>query len=142
MTVEDRIESYIAGRPAPKSEAMRMLHQLILSVSPGCRLWFLDGRNEDGKIVSNPNIGYGLRTIRYADGKTRDFYRVGQSANTAGLSVYIMGIEDKTYLPRTYGPRLGKAAVTGYCIRFKSVQDINLGVLEEAVRFGFHQALS
>ena len=139
MTIEERIETYIAAQPAPKRDDMRTLHQRILGLSPDARLWFLDGRNEDGKIVSNPNIGYGLQTIHYADGKTRDFYRIGLSANTSGLSVFIMGIEDRTYLPRTYGERLGKATVTGYCIRFKAVKDIDLDVLEEAIAFGFRQ---
>ena len=50
------------------------------------------------KSVSNPNIGYGSYTIKYADGTTREFYQIGLSANTTGISVYIMGIKDKTYL--------------------------------------------
>jgi len=49
-----------------------------------------------------------------------------------------MGIEDKKYLAETYGKDLGKASVTGYCIRFKSLKDINTDVLEAAIRFGFH----
>ena len=50
--------------------------------------WYLDGRNSDNKVVSNPNIGYGLRTIRYADGKTQDFYKVGISANTTEFATF------------------------------------------------------
>jgi len=137
MRVEEQIEAYIAGQPEPKRDEMRALHQLILSLSPEARLWFLDGKDEAGKIVSNPNIGYGLRTIRYANGTTRDFYRIGLSANTSGLSVFIMGLEDRTYLPQTYGARLGKATVTGYCIKFRSVKHIDLTILEEAIAFGF-----
>jgi len=137
MRVEEQIEAYIAGQPTQKRDEMRALHQLILSLSPEARLWFLDGKDEAGKIVSNPNIGYGLRTIRYANGTTRDFYRIGLSANTSGLSVFIMGLEDRTYLPQTYGARLGKATVTGYCIKFRSVKHIDLTILEEAIAFGF-----
>lgn len=98
---------------------MQALHNLILEAGPACRLWFLDGKNDKGKTVSNPNAGYGLYTIKYADGTTRDFYQIGLSANKTGLSVYIMGIEDKKYLAETFGKSLGKASVTGYCIRFK-----------------------
>jgi hypothetical protein len=116
---------------------MQALHQLILQLKPACKLWFLDGKNEEGKIVSNPNIGYGAYTIKYTDGKTREFYQIGLSANTSGISVYILGIDDKTYLASTYGKRLGKATVTGYCIKFKALKDINTDVLEEAIRFGF-----
>jgi hypothetical protein len=137
MDVADQIEAYIAGQPEAKRDAMRTLHAIMMRLSPGCRLWFLDGRNEAGKIVSNPNIGYGVQTIDYSNGKTREFYQIGLSANTSGLSIYIMGVEDKTYLAATYGARLGKASVTGYCIKFRALKDLDMDVLEEVIRFGF-----
>jgi hypothetical protein len=133
MTVLEQIDRYMAEQPPAKSAALRDLHRRIQAISPDARLWFLDGRNEEGKVVSNPNIGYGLTTIRYATGASRDFYKIGLSANTAGISLYVMGLEDKTHLTETYGPRLGKAKVTGYCIRFKTIGDVNLDVLEELI---------
>lgn len=136
MTTQEQIESYIASQPGPKQSDMRALHAAILQTMPDCRLWFLDGRNEDGKIVANPNIGYGFQIMNYADGTTREFYQIGLSANTTGISVYIMGIADKTYLSRTYGATLGKASVTGYCIKFKKLADIDIAVLQAAVRDG------
>jgi len=137
MDIEEQIDEYITSQPEPKRGDMQELHRLILEVMPACKLWFLDGKNSEGKIVSNPNIGYGAYTIKYADGTTREFYQIGLSANKTGISVYIMGIEDKNYLPETFGKDLGKASVTGYCIRFKTLRDINIGVLEAAIRFGF-----
>jgi hypothetical protein len=104
---------------------------------PTCKLWFLDGKNDENKIVSNPNIGYGLQTIKYANGKTREFYQIGLSANKTGISVYILGINDKTYLTKTYSKKIGKASVTGYCIKFKTLKDINIEILEAAIRTGF-----
>src|SRR5580704_10763304 len=136
MPVKEQIEKYIAGQPAPKRDDMRALHRLILKAMPGCKLWFLDGKNSEGKTVSNPNIGYGLQTIKYADGSTREFYQIGLSANTTGISVYILGIEDKTYLKKTYGKKIGKASVTGYCIKFKALKDIDPAVLQAAIRYG------
>ena len=136
MQTKQQIENYLASQPEPKQADMRALHRLILKAMPKCKLWFLDGRDETGKVVTNPNIGYGLRTIEYANGKTRDFYQIGLSANTAGISVYILGIEDKKYLAKTYGKKLGKASVTGYCIKFKALKDIDVDVLEAAVRDG------
>ena len=136
MGIEEQIKDYIAAQPEPKRDEMQALHRLMLGVSPKCRLWFLDGKDEEGRTVSNPNIGYGIQSIEYAGGRTREFYRVGLSANTTGLSVYIIGIDDKTYLARTYGKRLGKANVTGYCIKFRTLKDVEMGTLEEAIRFG------
>jgi hypothetical protein len=137
MNVQEQIKNYIASQPEPKRREMQELHRVILDVKPGCRLWFLDGKNEEGKVVANPNIGYGSRDHKYADGTVGEFYQIGLSANKTGISVYILGIEDKKYLAETYGKGLGKASVTGYCIRFKTIKDINIEILETAIRFGF-----
>lgn len=139
MTIQHQIEEYITIQSEPKRSDMEQLHRIIMELMPGCRLWFLDGKNNEGKIVSNPNIGYGLYTMTYADGKTKDFYQIGMSANTTGISVYIMGIDDKTYLNRTFGEKIGKANVTGYCIKFKALKDINIDILETAMRYGSEQ---
>ena len=141
MNVKEQINNYIGSLPQAKRVDIEALHQRILIVMPKCKLWFLDGKDDKGKIVSNPSIGYGLQTIKYADGKTKGFYQIGISANTTGISVYIMGIEDKKYLPETYGKTIGKASVTGYCIKFKNLKDINMEVLESAIQNGLKQKL-
>jgi hypothetical protein len=136
MKVEKQIKNYIASQPEPKRSDMQALHRTILETMPKTRLWFLDGKNSENKTVSNPNIGYGFYTIKYADGTTRDFYQIGLSANTTGISVYILGLNDKTYLAQTFGKKIGKASVSGYCIKFKALKDINIDVLQEAIRYG------
>lgn len=135
----NQIESYLNSLPDKKKNDLKFLHQEILKLNPGIKLWFLDGKNEEGKIVANPNIGYGQSTIHYADGSIKEFYRIGLSANTTGISVYIMGLPDKNLLLEKYADRIGKASVTGYCIKFKSLKDISLSVLEEAIHLGFYQ---
>jgi hypothetical protein len=138
MTIQEQIQDYINSQPELKRNDMQELHGIILGLNPACQLWFLDGKNSENKTVSNPNIGYGLYTLQYADGKTRDFYQIGMSANTTGISVYIMNIKDKTYLAKTYGERIGKASVTGYCIKFKTLKDINIEILKAAILDGFN----
>ena len=139
MNTHEQIKAYMATQPEPKRSDLRELHRIILELMPDCQLWFLDGKDEKGRTVSNPNIGYGFQTLQYADGKTREFYQVGISANTTGISVYILGIEDKKYLAETYGKELGKASVSGYCIKFKTLKDVNLEILQAAIRHGIEQ---
>ena len=141
MNAQEEIKKYITSQPEPKRSDMQELHGVILQVIPACKLWFLDGKDSKGKTVSNPNIGYGLHTIKYADGKTREFYQIGMSANNTGISVYILGIKDKTYLAQTYGKKMGKANVTGYCIKFKALKDIDIDILEAAIRYGVETSL-
>lgn len=137
MNTLQNIQQYIDSQPAPKLADMQALHELILQISPNCKLWYLDGKNEEGKVVSNPNIGYGMYTINYANGTSKDFYEVGISANTTGISVYILGIDDKTFLAETYGKTIGKASITGYCIKFKALKDINIDMLKAAIQYRF-----
>ncbi len=136
MKVQEQIKNYIATQPEAKRADIEALHKRILKVLPKCKLWFLDGKDDNGKTVSNPNIGYGLQTLKYADGKTKEFYQIGISANTTGISVYIIGIEDKKYLAANFGEKIGKAIVSGYCIKFKSLKEINTDILFEAIQFG------
>jgi hypothetical protein len=139
MKVQKQIKDYIATQPEPKRSEMQELQAIILALMPACKLWFLDGKDERGKTVSNPNIGYGSQTIQYANGKTKEFYQIGISANTTGISVYIMGVNDKKYLARTFEKELGKASVTGYCIKFKTLTDIRIDVLKAAIQYGIEQ---
>src|ERR1043166_7470842 len=130
MSVQEQIQKHLASQPEPKRSDMQALHRIMLQVMPACKLWFLNGKNSENKTVSNPNIGYGLHAIKYVDGTTREFYQIGMSANKTGISVYILGIDDKNYLAKTYREKLGKASVTGYCIKFKALKDIDINVLE------------
>ncbi|MEN4761214.1 DUF1801 domain-containing protein [Chryseobacterium sp. C39-AII1] len=134
MNIQHLIDEYISHQPEQKCIDLQHLHQTILEIMPNCMLWFLDGKNEEGKVISNPNIGYGFQTLKYADGTSREFYQIGLSANTTGISVYIMGLEDKKYLAEKFGDKIGKASVTGYCIKFKSLKNINIEVLKDAIQ--------
>lgn len=137
MNVKEQISAYISDHPKQKQEDLEILHQLILQINPDAQLWFLDGKNEEGKTVSNPNIGYGFLKLHYKDGSSRDFYQLGISTNTTGISIYVIGINDKNYLSENFAETIGKASVTGYCIKFKKLKDISLEVLEKIIQFGF-----
>lgn len=141
MNVEEQIKKYMLSLPLHQSNDLQALHSIIMQTIHNNKLWFLDGKNSENKIVSNPNIGYGVQSIKYADGKTREFYQLGISANKTGISIYIIGISDKKYLIKTFGEKIGKASVSGYCIKFKKLEDINLDVLEDIIRYSIEQKL-
>lgn len=139
MNTARQIKDHIDSHPEPKRSDLANLHQQILEAMPGSRSWFLDGKDEKGKLVTNPNIGYGSQMLKVAGGRTKEFYQVGISANTSGISVYILGLPDKKYLSETYGSSIGKARITGYCISFKQLRDVNMNVLLEAIKDGVAQ---
>ena len=81
MKVQEQINEYITSQTEPKRGEMQELHQHILQVLPETKLWFLDGKDDKGKVVSNPNIGYGSYNIKYTDGTTKEFYQIGLSVD-------------------------------------------------------------
>ena len=76
MNVEEQIKNYIISQPEPKQSDLQTLHMRILQVLPGCKLWFDNGKNSENKTVSNPTIGYGFYTIKYADGRPGIFFKL------------------------------------------------------------------
>jgi hypothetical protein len=137
MSVLKEIQNYIASLPEPKRSEMLELHEMLIQLNIDGTLWLLDGRDASGKVVANPNIGYGTQTMQYVGGITREFYQIGLSANQTGISVYIIGLPDKNFLKENYGTSIGNASVTGYCIKFKTLKDISLEVLQQVFHKGF-----
>ena len=73
MDVPEQVEAYLASQPGPKQADLRRLHAHILADFPGCRLWFTEGTSADGKVVANPNIGYGAYTIPAVSVRSKSF---------------------------------------------------------------------
>ena len=105
MNITEQIQAYISSQPEQKRNEIAELHELILKLMPKCKLWFLDGKDEKGKTVSNPNIGYGFRTALlhepYQDGLGRG--RLGACANIRNESVRRTGsLALKSVRPRRF----------------------------------------
>lgn len=133
MSTQAAIRAYLDSLPEARRADMEALHKLILGLKAKLKLWYMDGKDKTGKVVANPSIGYGAL-------KSRDFYQVGISANTSGMTVYLMGIDDRNYLKDTYGADIGKAALTGYCIKLKRLSDVDLPTLKRAIKDGLSRA--
>ena len=133
-----QIMAFINQQTQPLQGDLKVLHSLLIEMLPDGPYWFMDGRNDENKIVSNPNLGYGKQILKYADGTTKEFYQIGISPNKTGISIYILGLADNKHIKKTYDKKIGKASVTTYCIKFKSINDINLELLKEAILFGIN----
>lgn len=136
MEIKAQIEQFISQQAESKQQDLLTLHELMSNLLPTGKLWMEDGKNEEGKVVANPTIGYGQQRMLLAKGKPREMFQIGISANTSGISIYLIGIRNKLDLAEQFATKLGKAKVTGYCIKFKKLADVELSVLEEAIRLG------
>lgn len=133
MTVATQINQYIQSLPKQKGHDLQQLHEHMINWMPHTTCCFEDGLATDGKIVTNPTIGYGSYLHHFANGTSKAIFQIGISANSKGISIYLMGIRNKLNLVELFGSRLGKAKVTNYCIQFKSIEEIQLKVLHEII---------
>lgn len=135
--VQSQIQSHFEKLENAKSIELQQLHQLIVKINPTCKLWFDNGINDEGKVVTNPTIGYGLQTLHYAKGNSREFFQIGICATSTGISIYLIGLKDKNNLKETFSPSIGKATITGYCVKYKRLSDLNSDILTNLIRFAF-----
>ncbi len=140
MDTKEQIAAYLTILPSPKGGEMTELYQMILVEMGKPKLHFFDGKNEDGKVVANPTIGFGQCRLNYANGSFQDTFRLGISSNATGISIYIIGLKDKNILQEKFGARLGKAKITGYCVRFKKLGDLDKMVLAALISFAMKEA--
>jgi hypothetical protein len=136
MNIYDQIQEYIDYLPDSYRQDMQLLHQSILDLMPAHNLWFIDGKNEQGKMISAPRIGYGSFLKKHKDGTATELYQIGLSVNAKGMSVYIMDPKKYPFSTSLFGDKIGAALIQSNYIRFKSLEHIDLNVLFEAVRYG------
>ena len=133
MTTEDQILHFISLQESSKQQDLLTLHELMTSILPNGKLWMEDGKNEEGKVVTNPTIGYGEFEQSYASGKKKKHFQIGLALTKHGISIYLLGIRGKLDLANLC-TEIGQAKVTGYCIQFKSITKIDMNILQRAIQ--------
>lgn len=75
-------------------------------------------------------VGFGVKSLEYADGSIRDWFRVGFAPRKGKLVVYIMpGFKGYGSLLR----KLGKHQTGKSCLYIKKLDDVDLDVLQELI---------
>ena len=134
MTTQvESVDAYLGSHPEPKRTDLYSLHERFTRLFPGSPVSYFDGLDDTGKVVANPTLGYGTQTVEYASGSSKEVFKLGLSANKTGISIYVMGIKDKALLKSLFQDRLGKAKVTGYCIRSGKLADIDVDTLMNVI---------
>jgi len=78
-------------------------------------------------------LGYGRFHYRYASGREGDASLVALSSRKNYISLYVLCSDAGAYLAERYVERLPKASIGKSCVRFKRVDDIDLGVVRELI---------
>lgn len=88
------IPTYLSSLNDAQRPDMQGLLQMVQTIFPNQQPTFFDGKNKEGKVLTNPSIGFGSYLHRYADGREAQMYRLGLSANSKGFSIYLLGLPD------------------------------------------------
>lgn len=138
MIASTNIKSYLDSLPENTKEELTFFHQQVLEKYPNCRIWFLDGKDASGKVISNPNMGYGSITLPTKTNINREFYKLGISANSKGFSIYFMGLTDRNLIQNHLGHFFPNSKITGYCLNLKSIKKVELAILDKLIQFGMN----
>jgi hypothetical protein len=118
------VDRWLAAIPEPRRSTLRTIHDVVRKAAPSL------APSVDGKT-----IGYGPFHYRYESGREGDTFRVALANNARYVSLYVLGEgSNGGYLAEEHAGRLGKASVGKSCIRFKTVDDLDLDALRALVR--------
>lgn len=126
---EAQIRNYLNELPPRNKANIELLYEGIRNQYPELPISFSDGKNAEGKIVTNPSIGFGQTQLVYTDGSSKTIFKVGISSTKTGISIYFMGLSDKNFLKNRFQSHFEKAKITGYCVACKSLDSSQLDFL-------------
>jgi hypothetical protein len=114
---------YLSTLPEPRRSQLAQLHAFIQKTIPRLRPQMHAGM-----------IGYGMYHYVYATGREGDWPVVALSSRAQHISLYICAVDSGGYLAEQSKHLLPKASIGKSCIRFKRVEDVDLGVIKDLLK--------
>ena len=123
----DEIEAWFDAA-GPRGEELRRVDELVTAAAPGI----------DRQLVpmgSSAMLGYGLMPYRPRSAKETTMWPlISLAAQKRHLSLYVCAVVDGEYLAEQRADRLGKASCGKSCIRFTSLDKLDVAELSALVR--------
>jgi len=118
---EGKVDDFLAGVADPqRREDAQALSSLITEVT-----------GEAPQMWGAAIVGWGIRTVVYAGGRTEDWLRLGFSPRKAELALYGLRGSEEADSDLT---GLGKFKTGKGCLWIKHLSDVDISVLRELVR--------
>ena len=116
--IADTPEAYVDGLPEPRREDIGRLHARVREVAPTMAASAKEGM-----------LSYGTYRYKYASGREGEWFVLGIASQKNYISLYAPTLNLEPYLAR-----LPKADIGRGCSRFKRLDDLDLGVIDEVIR--------
>ncbi len=118
-TTPEEVFAAAAGR----ADDLRKLDTLIRETAPELKPYILSGM-----------LAYGPFHYVYASGREGDWAVVSLAPQKHHLSLYICAVKDNSYLAELHGADLGHTSTGKSCIRFNTIDDLNLEQIRHIIR--------
>jgi hypothetical protein len=116
--VADTPEAYVEGLPEPRRDDIGRLHARVREVAPT-----MSASAKEGMLT------YGKYRYRYASGREGEWFALGIASQKNYISLYAPTLDLEPYVARLPKANLGRG-----CIRFKRLDDLDMGVIDEVIR--------
>ena len=114
------VKEYLESVPEDRKKTILFLHDFIQNVSPKLKSHFAYNM-----------LGYGSFPYTNYKKELIEWPIVALASQKNYISVYVCALEDGKYLAEKFKNNLGKVSVGKSCIRFKKLEDLNLGELKK-----------
>lgn len=111
---------YLNSIDEPRRRDIKKLHNFIRKTVPNLKPHMKFGM-----------LGYGTFHYKYPSGREGDWMVIGLANQKHYISLYSCMSDGKQYLPEKHKKNLPKANIGKSCIRFKKLEDIDLGVIKQ-----------
>lgn len=116
-------KDYMSQIDEPRKSDIKTLFKFLKKTMPGLEPY-----------VSHNIIGFGKYRYSTKSGRKGEWFVAGLASQKSYISVYICMADTGKYISEKYADQLGKVNVGRSCIRFKKLEDINLEILEKALK--------
>jgi Domain of unknown function (DU1801) len=127
MTDSDEVEAWF-GAAGPREEELRRVDDLVMAAAPGI----------DRQLVpvgSQSMLGYGLMPYKPKSAKVATTWPlIALAAQKRHLSLYVCAVVDGEYIAEARAEQLGKVSCGKSCIRFTSLDTVDVDALGALVR--------
>ncbi len=124
------IEEYFKMLPDERREALEFLHKFILDTAPSLKPNFIYNMPGYGKFEYKQSFS----TNKNPKKEVMEWPTIAVASQKNYISIYVCSIEKGEYIAEKFKDQLGKVSVGRSCIRFKKIEDLNLGTLKTVIK--------
>lgn len=116
------VREYLDALPPERREPIEFLHAFIQKTAPSLKPHF----------ASNM-LGYGSFPYTNYKKEMIEWPVIALASQKQYMSLYVCAVVDGRYVAEAHAKELGKVSVGKSCIRFKKLDDLDLGALKKVI---------